>query len=50
MIADELANFQLLMFNDIDPEIVQAYLDFFNVHTAEALESKLIDFYGYSVH
>ena len=50
MIADELANFQLLMLNDINPEIVQAYLDFFNVHTAETLENKLIEFYGYSVH
>ena len=49
MIADELENFQLLMLNDINPEIVQAYLDFFNVHTKEALESKLIEFYGYSV-
>ena len=37
------------MLNDINPEIIQAYFDFFNVRTKEALENKLIEFYGYSV-
>ena len=49
MIEDKVANGQLLMLNDINSEIMEAYFNFFNVRTKEALENKLIEFYGYSV-